>query len=316
MNRRSMLRRFRNGRDLGSYISVSFQITGHTELGREKIFFETDIHYVDIGEGEPLLLVHGIGQSLYTWRRNVDYFISEGYRVIAIDLAGFGYSGHPNIYYTAEEYALILKAFLDALNIKRAHIAACSTGCAIAVCFAAAYSERVGKLVLVSPGSPNPGYPLGLRLLATSLGGAAFKLYFSESSLRSVLQRAYFDATQMTKEVVEGYYAPLRSKEARETLISCMKHFNDEYALSLLKSVKSETLVFSGTEDRIHDISSARAYAGIPGSKHIRIRNCGHLVHEEKYSKFNVESGEFLKARDEEEIPVLSRRYRRELVDY
>jgi pimeloyl-ACP methyl ester carboxylesterase len=242
MNRRNVLRRFKNGRDIGAYTGLSFEITGHTELGKEKILFETDIHYIDIGEGEPVLLVHGIGQSLYTWRRNVDYLVSEGYRVIAPDLAGFGYSGHPNIYYTAEEYAVIIKAFLDSLNIKKANIVACSTGCASAVCFAAANPKRTGSLVLVSPGTPNPKYPLSLRLLATWLGSTVFKLYFNEASMRSVLQNMYFDATLLKKDVLEGYYAPYRSKEVRETLISCMKHFDDEYALSLLKSVKSKTL--------------------------------------------------------------------------
>lgn len=317
MNRRNMLRRFKNGRDIGSYTGIRFEITGHTELGKENIFFETDIHYVDIGEGEPLLLVHGIGQSLYTWRRNVDHFISEGYRVIALDLAGFGYSGHPNIYYTAEEYALIIKAFLDSLNIKKVDMAACSTGCVSAVCFAAAFPKRVGKLVLVSPGAPNPKYPLSMRLLSTWLGAAVFRLYLSEASMRSALQHAYFDATLLKKDVAEGYYNPFRSREVRETLISCMKHFDDEHALSMLKSVKSETLIFSGVEDRMHDISMVRIYAGgIPGSKHIRIRNCGHLVHEEKPSKFNAEVCKFLKTEAEEEIPVLSRTYQRELVDY
>jgi pimeloyl-ACP methyl ester carboxylesterase len=317
MNRRSMLRRFRNGGDIGSYTGVSFEITGHTELGREKIFFETDIHYIDLGDGEPVLLVHGIGQSLYTWRRNLDAFVSEGYRVIALDLAGFGYSGHPNIYYTAEEYAIILKAFMDSLNLKKANIVAFSTGCASAVCFAAAYPKRVDKLVLISPGAPNPNYPFSMKLLSTWLGAAFFKLYFSESSLRNALQNAYFDTTMMTKDVVEGYYAPYRSRDVRETLISCMKHFDDEYALSLLKSIKSETLVFSGTEDRLHDLQEVRAYAaGIPDSKHIRIRNCGHLLHEEKYAKFNAEALKFLKTEAEAEAETVSRRYQRELVDY
>lgn len=316
MNRRSMLRRFKNGRDVGSYTGVSFEITGNTELGEEKILFETDIHYVEIGEGEPLLLVHGIGQSLYTWRRNVDHFVGEGHKVIALDLAGFGYSGHPNIYYTAEEYAIIIKAFLDSLNIKKTDIAACSTGCASAVCFAAAYPKRVDKLILVSPGAPNPNYPLSMRLLSTGIGGAMFKLHYSEASIRGALQYAYFDTTQMTRDVIENYSSPFRSREVRETLISCMKHFDDEHARSLLKSVKNETLIFSGTEDRIHDISIVRAYAGIPDSKHVRIRNCGHLVHEEKYTKFNSEACKFLKKEEEADIPVLSEAYQRELVDY
>jgi pimeloyl-ACP methyl ester carboxylesterase len=317
MNRRDKLRKFKNGRDIGSYTGISFEITGHTELGKENISFETDIHYIDIGEGEPVLLVHGIGQSLYTWRRNVEYLAGEGYRVIAPDLAGFGYSGHPNIYYTAEEYAVIIKAFLDSLNIKKTNIFACSTGCASAVCFTAANPKRVGKLALVSPGTPNPNYPLSMRMLATWLGSTAFKLYFNEASMRSTLQHMYFDATLLKKDVVEGYYAPFRSRETRETLISCMKHFDDDYARSLLKSVKSGTVIFSGTEDKIHDISMVRIYAGsIPEAKHIRIRNCGHLVHEEKYSKFNAEAVKFLKTGQEADMPELSGTYQQELVDY
>ena len=62
---------------------------------------------------------YGIGQSLFTWRQNIDFFADCGYRVIAMDLAGCGFSGHPNIYYTVEENAAI-GAFLDAMGIERA----------------------------------------------------------------------------------------------------------------------------------------------------------------------------------------------------
>ncbi len=316
MNRRGLLRRFRNGRDIGSYISISFEIVGNTDLGKEKIFFETDIHYVDIGEGEPVLLVHGIGQSLYTWHNNVDALVKSGYRVIAVDLAGFGYSGHPNIYYTAEEYAIILKAFLDSLNVKKAHIAAFGTGCLCAVCLAAAYPKRTGKLILVSPGSPNPSYPFGMRFTATRLGGALFKLMYNEASMKSWLQNMYFDASLVTGEVLENYSDPYRSREVRETLCLCMKHTDESYARSVLKSIRSETLVISGTDDRLHGEDTARAFAaGIPHSKHIKVRNCAHLLHEEKYIRFNDEAQRFLRKYEDEEMPQFHTRYQRQSVD-
>jgi pimeloyl-ACP methyl ester carboxylesterase len=80
-----------------------------------------------------------------------------------------------------------------------------------------------------------------------------------------------------------------------------MAHITDEYPRSVLKSIKSETRVFSGTEDRLHSEASVRAYASnIPDSKLIKIRNCSHLVHEEKYAAFNEEALKFLKKANDE----------------
>ncbi len=313
MNRRNLLKRFRNGKDIGSYTNVRFTITGDTELGRESISFETDIHYLDIGEGDPILLVHGIGQSLYTWRNNVDFLVRSGYRVLAPDLPGFGYSGHPHIYYTAEEYGLILAAFLDSINIKHVHIAAFSTGCLSAVCFAADNTKRVGKLILISPGCPNANYPIHMKLSATWLGSYVLNKCITESAVRSVLQKMFFDATNITNEVVEGYLAPLRNKEVRETLSICMAHLDDSYPRSLMKKVKSETLIFYGSDDKLHDQQSVRLCADvIPDSRFIIIRNCAHLLHEEKPVKFNDEMLRFLKKSETDRIWVKQRRYKQE----
>ena len=97
---------------MGNFVDIRFEIVGDHKHGRQSHTFEAMIHYYEKGQGQPLLLVHGIGQSLYTWHKNIDYFSEKGYRVIAIDLAGFGYSSHPNIYNTVEETAIILRAFM------------------------------------------------------------------------------------------------------------------------------------------------------------------------------------------------------------
>ena len=78
---------FINSEQVGETIPI--RLPGFDQKGEE-----TFVHYLESGVGEPLLLIHGIGQSLYTWR-NVFGELSENYRVIAIDLPGHGYSGRP-----------------------------------------------------------------------------------------------------------------------------------------------------------------------------------------------------------------------------
>lgn len=292
---RRPMTRFKNNENVGSYKDISFTIISDSEMGPESIEFEANVHYVEQGKGKPILLVHGMGQSLYTWRNNISFLANNGYRVIGIDLPGFGYSDHPHIYYTVEEYALVIKAFLDAMKIKKAHIAAFSIGALSAVCFAAANPKRVDKLVMVSPGGPNEKYPFSMRFLTTWLGHKMFRLLFTESAMHNVLSDMFFDKTGITNEVVEEYYAPFSDKEVRDTMVMSMMHFDDEHARSLLKGLRHKTLVFSGLDDNMHDQEMIKSYANtIPGAKHIRIRNCGHLLHEEKYDRFNNETLKFL----------------------
>ena len=93
--------------------------------------FETlRIHYMDEGDGEPLVLVHTIGQSIYTWRC-LYASLTQHYRVIAVDMPGFGYSSRPDVYsYTIEEQSKALELFLDAIGIESAHFMGFSMGCA------------------------------------------------------------------------------------------------------------------------------------------------------------------------------------------
>jgi pimeloyl-ACP methyl ester carboxylesterase len=287
---------FTNSEHIGAYADISFEIGGDVEAGTNDVRFDTQIHYVEEGEGAPLLLVHGIGQSLFTWRHSIPFFARHGYRVIAPDLAGCGYSGRPNIYYTVEEQYLVLRAFLEALDIAPVSIAAFSTGCLSAICLAAENPEMVSRMVLVSPGGPSESYPFSLRALTSWLGHKVFPLLVNESSVKSLLHNLYFDATKLTDDAVAGYAQPFRSADVREAFIMSLTHFDDAYARSLLKSIRQPTLVFSGTEDRLHTDEMVRVYAvTIPGARHIRVRNCGHLAHEEKHDKFNTEALAFFK---------------------
>jgi len=288
--RRRKTKIFQNNKKMGSYVDVNFDIVGEYKHGRENHNFEASIHYYEKGEGSPLLLVHGIGQSLYTWHKNIDFFAENGYKVIAVDLAGFGYSSHPNIYYTIEENAIILNAVLDELGIQNADVVGFSTGALTAVCLAHEFRNNVNKLVLISPGGPNEDYPFALRFLTTRIGHAVFHLWFAESVIEKLLKELFFDKPLVTQNMADQYYAPYKRKGVRDTLAMSMAHFDDMFVLSLLRGTKNETLVLSGENDPVHSLDMIDKYANnIPGAKHIALRNCGHFVHEEKPNRVNSE---------------------------
>jgi pimeloyl-ACP methyl ester carboxylesterase len=292
---------FENSRKMGCFVDVRFDIVSETKLGKQSHTFEANLHYLDIGEGKPLLLVHGIGQSLYTWFKNIDCFVESGYRVIAIDMAGFGYSSHPNIYYTIEESVMILKAFLVKLNIENAHVVGFSTGAICAICLAHEHPRFVDKLVLISPGGPNENYPFAMRFLTTRLGHALIRLSFGEGAMEQILREIHFDRPKVSKHTISQYYEPFKRKLARETLCAMMAHFDDALALTFLRATTNDTLVFSGENDPIHPLSMTAAYVNnIPSVNHIRLRNCGHVVHEEKAERVNSETILFLGSKEEE----------------
>ena len=108
---------FINSESVGDYLTVSVPQDGKTSAAPE----EFQIHYLEAGIGEPLILIHSLGQSLYTWR-NVFGELSENYRVIALDLPGHGYSSRPDtLNYTADDMADILNQFMEKKGIVYGH---------------------------------------------------------------------------------------------------------------------------------------------------------------------------------------------------
>ena len=121
-----------------------------------------------------------------------------------------------------------------------------------------------------------------------------------------VLHGLYFDATLVTEEKVDAYFAPYEDKDVRDTLAIAMTHFDDMEVRGMLKSLRKKILVFSGLDDNIHTAEMTRAYYTMPqDAKHICIRNCGHFLHEEKPERFNSETLSFLQAKNANDYDTL-----------
>ncbi len=108
---------------------------------------EIHLNYIERGAGEPLVLLHGNGESLQYFEKQIGYF-SASRRVIAVDTRGHGASPRGSAPFTIEQFALDLNDFLDGLGLRRIDLLGFSDGGNIALTFALAHPARVRKLIL------------------------------------------------------------------------------------------------------------------------------------------------------------------------
>ena len=108
---------------------------------------DIELHCEETGDGEPLVLLHGNGEDGTYFAHQIAHF-SQRFRVLALDTRGHGKSPRGEAPFTIRQFARDLLAFLDARGIERAHLLGFSDGGNIALVFALAHHERVGKLVL------------------------------------------------------------------------------------------------------------------------------------------------------------------------
>ena len=140
----------------GPAISSEFPFEAHhVEIKGSKM------HYVDEGEGDPILFLHGNPTSSYLWRNIIPYATPFG-RAIAVDLIGMGKSGKPDIDYRFENHAEYLEAFIDELKLTNITLVVHDWGSALGMDFARRNPERVKGIVfmeaIVPPAMPIPSY--------------------------------------------------------------------------------------------------------------------------------------------------------------
>lgn len=149
------------------------------------VFHGDVLRYVDVGDGPPVVLVHGLLGSSESWGSQIDR-LSEDFRVIAVDLYGCGASDKFKGDYSLSAHAATLRDLLDHLGIQSAAFVGHSYGGGVCMQMVYLFPERVERLCLVSSGGLGPEVSMLLR--AASLPGSELVLpVLASSTLRRIL---------------------------------------------------------------------------------------------------------------------------------
>ncbi len=257
----------------------------HSEFSKFAIIDGLTIHYQEKGNGTPIVLIHGFSSSTYTWK---DVFVplSENYRVIAVDLKGFGFSDKPSGDYSRRTQAEIVSKFLNQIKIEKAWIAGNSMGGEVALNIALRHPEKVQGLILIdSAGVQAKGRTsLAPWYLQTPLLGSALTAFSltSDKLIREGLEKSYFDDSKITEQHVETYYQPLTTRDGQAAVIQARKQFSLHPIENELSKIKAPSLLLWGKDDEIIPVEAGRKMKSlIKGSKLVVFERCGHMPQEE-----------------------------------
>jgi pimeloyl-ACP methyl ester carboxylesterase len=258
------------------------------------------LHYIDAGQGDPVVLVHGLNASTFTYRYTVPE-LSRKTRVIAIDLLGFGYSGRPvDADYSLSAHADRLARLLDHLGIKEAAVAGHSMGGGVAMHFALRYPERVTRLVLVDSVSD---HELRRGRRASRFSRVALPLvallFHRRWFRRAILRTAVHDPAHLTPEYLEQLFRTSRMRGHLRALGLLSAHRAKDPPIDA-QEIGCPTLVMWGEHDRwLPSWHGEELAASIPDASFKPVWSAGHLPLEEQPDLSNVLLIDFLCQRSE-----------------
>lgn len=258
------------------------------------------LHVTDLGEGQPIVLIHGWPLSNAMYEYQYAYFIEKGYRVIGIGLRGFGLSDKPAGKYNYDVFADDIKVVLDKLKIENATIGGFSMGGATVIHYVAKYNgAHVSKMALFGAAGPlwtkREDFNYGFWTKEDVNG----LINLNNTNRPQLLANfgTIFPANETS--VSSGYAAWLGTIQAQASpyaMGECLKTLRDGDLRDDLKKIKIPTLILHGKLDKICSYELAeQMHKGIKNSKLVSFDKSGHALFIEEMDKFNTELLNFVK---------------------
>jgi pimeloyl-ACP methyl ester carboxylesterase len=267
-----------------------------------------DIAYVDSGgAGQPLVFIHGLSSWTSFWEYQLPAFAGP-YRVLALDLPGYGASARPDAPYTPPWYADVVSAWLDKVGVEKATIVGHSMGGQIALTLALDHPEKVERLVLSAPAGFE-GFNAGAAKFMKDFWTERRAMQTTEEQVRANFVTQVFNRRDAGVErLIEERVRLGLSASFGGTSVAVARSVAgmlDYPVRDRLSKITAPTLVVYGTADRmipnpIFTGGATRSVARIAeervaGAKVVMIPGAGHTVHHDAPEQFNAALQEFLK---------------------
>jgi abhydrolase domain-containing protein 6 len=239
---------------------------------------EHEIAYLEGGSGSPVVLLHGFAASKDLWTAVAKHLTPE-YRVIALDIPGFGESSKlPSESYDVGSQVERIHDFVKALHLSRYHLGGMSMGGTIAAVYAATYPEGVISLLVAA--APGVDSQEKSELTIRRERGESPLLPSSEEGVDALLQLAFFNPPSMPGVIKRVLVRQITESRAfNEKILADLMKDRPDALEPYLPSIEARTLIVFGDSDRIvHPSSLAVFEKGIVRHEGAIIENCGHAL--------------------------------------
>lgn len=262
----------------------------HAQHSRFVTVDDVRIHYQEFGDANapPMILIHGYTASAYVWKTAAPMLANAGFRIIAVDLVGYGYTEKPRWFeYSITAQARCLERFMNRLGIGSATVVGSSYGGAVAATLALDYPERVKKLVLVSAviNDDLQSHPV-LKLASIPLVGEVITPFLADSRmfLRFRMHGTFSRANRhmITDERIDSIRRPLFAADGHHSLLATSRNWHAARIEQDANLINQPTLIIWGEEDTVIPVSDGhKLHDAILHSRLVVLKDCGHVPHEE-----------------------------------
>ena len=235
-----------------------------------------------------MVFIHGLAASMYAWRKNLAPVAAAGFRVVAFDNRGFGFSAKPARGYRNADYTRLVVSLMDSLRISDAVLVGHSMGGTVAAQVALEHPGRVRGLVLLAAAAPGIRMPFRFRVLRWPALGPILIALRSRGLTARMLRSTYAHPTRITEQDVGQYYAPVAEPEFGRALLAVLREFRFDAIEGHWSGVEAPTLLLWGEQDRWVPPGVGRRLASqLLRAAFLTLPQAGHSLQEEAADEVN-----------------------------
>lgn len=242
------------------------------------------INYKIAGSGPAILILHGWGGGSNSWLKFQEIISNNGYKVIILDLPGFGKSEKPFFAWELNDYCSFIEKFIFSLNLEKFYLLGHSFGGALAIKYCFKFPQKIEKLFLIGAACFRRN-SLRKKLF---LGFVKIFKIFSILPFYSKIRKIFY------KYIIKSDY--LFSEERGEVMKNTYLKIIKEDLSNILEKIKISTIIIWGEKDKLKRVQEAYFInEKIKNSELKIISNAGHNLHSEIPEKFSQIVLNFLK---------------------
>ena len=261
----------------------------HPEVGSFVDAGGIKTNYLEVGDGPPVVLVHGSGPGVTAyanWRLTMPG-LAPAFRVLAPDMAGFGFSDKPGGVADLAAWVGQIIGFLDALGIERASVVGNSFGGSIGIRLATDHPDRVDRLVLM--GATGISFPITEGL------DQVWGYQPSFENMRRILDYFAYSRELVNDELAEVRYRAALAPGVQEAFSALFPAPRQHWVEAIttpeekIKAIPHETLIIHGREDKVIPLDNAYRLLGLIERSELHVfGRCGHWSQIEWADDFNA----------------------------